>query len=114
MAERTLKELARAMIAHPGLPNSYWAKVVNTAAYIRNRMPTTAIKDDQTLYELCYGNSSHMKVFGRATYTHIPNAVRRKLDKKAEKLRFVGYSKESKGYQIFDEKTREIITHRET
>ena len=52
-------------------------------------------------------------MFGRAAYTHILNAERRKFDKKAEKLRFVAYSKESKGYQIFDEKTREIITRRD-
>ena len=32
-----------------------------------------------------------------------------KLDKKAEKLRFVGYCKESKGYRLFDEKTKKIF-----
>ena len=39
---RTLMESARAMIAHAGLPNSYWGEAVVTAAYVRNRMPTTA------------------------------------------------------------------------
>ena len=109
-------ESARAMIAHGGLPNSYWAEAVNTAAYIRNQMPTTAIKDDQTLYERLYGrksNVSHLKVFGCAAYAHVPNAEQQKLDKKTEKLRFVSNSKESKGYQLIDEKTRKIVLRRD-
>ena len=32
---RTLMESARAMIAHAGLPNSYWGEAVATAAYVR-------------------------------------------------------------------------------
>ena len=52
---RTLMESARAMIAHAGLPNSYWGEAVATAAYVRNRMPTTAIKNNQTPYERWYG-----------------------------------------------------------
>ena len=48
---RTLVEYARAMIAHAGLSNSYWAEAIATAAYIRNRMPTTAIKENATLCE---------------------------------------------------------------
>ena len=43
----------------------------------------------------------------------IPNAERRKLVKKAEKLRFVGYSKESKGDRLLDERTRKIGTRRD-
>ena len=48
---RTLMESARAMIAHAGLPNHYWAEAVATAAYICNRTPTTAIKENKTPYE---------------------------------------------------------------
>ena len=34
----------------------------------------------------------HFKVFGCMAYAHIPDAQRQKLDKKSEKLWFVGYS----------------------
>ena len=41
---RTLMESARSMLSHAGLSNRYWAEAVATAAYIRNRTPTAAIK----------------------------------------------------------------------
>ena len=34
---RTLMESARSMLAHAGLPDSYWAEAVTAAAYLRNR-----------------------------------------------------------------------------
>ena len=82
---RTLMESAQAMIAHAGLPNSYWGEAVATAAYVRNRMPTTAIKNNQTPYERWYGrkpNVNHLRVFGCVAYTHVPDSDRQKLDKR--------------------------------
>ena len=35
---RTLMESARAMIAHAGLSNEYWAEAVATAVYLKNNM----------------------------------------------------------------------------
>ena len=120
VAERlnhTLMESARAMIAHAGLPNSYRAEAVATAAYIRNRTPMTAIEEDKTPYECWYGrkpNLNHLNVlFGCMAYAHVPDALRQKLDKKAKKLRFVGYSKNSKGYRLLDEKTQKVIVRRD-
>lgn len=113
---RTLLESARSMIAHAGLPNSYWAEAVATAAYVRNRMPTTAIKENITPYERWYGRKpdvSRFRVFGCMAYAHVPDAQRQKLDKKAEKFRFVGYSKESKGYRLLDERTVKVFKRRD-
>ena len=115
---RTLIESARAMIAHAGLPNSYWAEAIATAAYVKNRAPTTAFEEYITPYERWYGkkpNVTHLKVFGYIAYAHVPDVqpLRRKLDKKANKLRFVGYSKKSKGYRLFDEDTRKTIIRRD-
>lgn len=87
-----------------------------TAAYLRNRIPTTAMKESTTPYEKWYGrkpNISHLKVFGCIAYAHIPEVERRKLDKKAQKLRFVGYSVTSKGYRLFDEETHKVNTCRD-
>ncbi|KAE8297894.1 Copia protein Gag-int-pol protein Copia VLP protein Copia protease [Larimichthys crocea] len=38
---------------------------------------------------------------------------RRKLDKKAVKLRFVGYANNAKGYRLFDEEKRKILIRRD-
>lgn len=85
---RTLVESARSMIAHAKLPNMYWAEAISTAVYLRNRMPTTAIKETKIPYEKWCGrepNVSHLRVFGCMAYAHVPNSERRKLDKKAQK-----------------------------
>ena len=113
---RTLMESARSMITHAGLPDCYWAEAVATASYVRNRVPTTAFKDKMTPYEKWYGrkpNLSNLKVFGCMAYAHIPDVQRQKLDKKAEKLRFVGYSIQSKGYRLLDERTSKIVIRRD-
>ena len=103
-------------IGSVGLPSHYWAEAVATAAYIRNRTPTTAIKENKTPYEKWYGRKprvSHLRVFGCVAYAHVPDSKRRKLDKKALKLRFVGYSRKSKGYRFFDERTQKILNRRD-
>ena len=48
---RMLMESDRAMITHSGIPNRYLAETVATAAYVRNRAPTAAIKSGSTPYE---------------------------------------------------------------
>ena len=112
---RTLVESARAMLSHSGLPSSYWAEAVNTAAYVRNRLPVSVGKNT-TPFEMWHGRKpkvSHMKVFGCIAYSHIPDANRRKLDKKTEKLRFVGYSNTKKGYRLYDEGKKRTVVRRD-
>ena len=46
---------------------------------------------------------SHMRVFGCVAYAHVPDTERGKLDKKAVKLRFMGYANNTKGYRLWDE-----------
>ena len=48
VAERmncTVVECARSMLSHSNMPNVFWAEAVNTAVYLRNRSPTTALKE---------------------------------------------------------------------
>ena len=104
------------MISHANLPNSFWAETVATAVYLRNRSESSALKEDLTPYEKWYGrkpNVSHLRVFGCIAYSHIPDSQRRKLDKKAQKYRFVGYCKDSKGYRLFDEESQKVVKRRD-
>ena len=50
---RTLQEAALSMILHAGLSKNFWAEAVCSAAYIRNRVITTAT--GVTPYERWYG-----------------------------------------------------------
>ena len=114
---RTLMESARAMLAQAGLPERFWAEAVATAAYLRNRATTRALKEKTTPYEKWYGRKpdlSHLRVFGCMAYAYIPDANRKgKLSKKAEKLRFIGYSLQTKGYRLIDEDTSKVIIRRD-
>ena len=113
---RTLVESAQSMIAQARLPKMYWAEAISTAVYVRNRMPTTAIKGNTTPYERWYErkpNVSHLRVFGCMAFAHGPDSKRQKLDKKAERLRFVGYCRTSKGYRLFDEIKRKMVVRRD-
>jgi len=100
---RTLVEAAQSMIFHAGLNSNYWGEAVATAAYIRNR--TVATVTGETPYERWYvkrANVSNLKVFG---CVHVSDSLRQKLDKKAEKMHFVGYSIHPKGYRLLNETT---------
>ncbi len=113
---RTIVESARSMLSHSKLPNKLWAEAVATAVYIRNRVTNSANEDHFTPFEKWYGHKpdvSHLRVFGCAAYCHIPSAERRKLDKKARRMCFVGYSKNPRGYRLMDSSTEKVITRRD-
>ncbi|MCO5590549.1 hypothetical protein L7F22_044520 [Adiantum nelumboides] len=112
---RTIMEMARAMLAHASLPRSYWAEACNTAVYIQNRSPTHALQD-MTPFQAYYGRKptvSHFRVFGCSAFVHIPKEKRQKLDFKSRKLLFLGYSAESDAYRLYDPDTRTTTVSRD-
>ena len=112
----TLMESARTMLSHSNLPNKFWAEAVATAAYLRNRSTTSANEEQLTPFGKWYGhkpNISHLKVFGCAAYCHVPAIERRKLDKKAQRMCFIGCSKNPKGYRVINLNTNKVVTRRD-
>ncbi|KAJ9557092.1 hypothetical protein OSB04_011706 [Centaurea solstitialis] len=67
---RTLVEAARSMMAHSGVPQSFWAEAVSTACYTQNR--TLIVKrTDKTAYEMVEQrkpNIDYFRVFGCKCY----------------------------------------------
>ena len=113
---RTLMQSAKAMLSHSNLPNKFWAEAVATAAYLRNRTTTSANEEQLTPFEKWYGhkpNISHLRVFGCAAYSHVPSTERRKLDKKAQRMCFIGYNKNPKGYRLINLSTDKAVTRRD-
>jgi hypothetical protein len=47
-------------------------------------------------------------VFGCIAYVHVPNEKRSKLDPKAEKCIFIGYSLKQRGYRCFNPSTQKL------
>ena len=111
---RTLVEKTRAMLLDAKLPQSYWAKAIATANYLRNRSPFSAI-DGMTPHQAWYGRkpgAEHLRVFGCAAYTHVPKDERGKLDSKTKWCILLGYGSVQKGYRLIDPVTRKILHSR--
>ena len=52
-------------------------------------------------------------MFGCLAYIHVPKDERKKLDPKAKKCVFLGYSTSRKGYHLYDRKTSNIVYSRD-
>ena len=74
-------------------------------------MVSTALKMGETPYLLWYGekpNLKHVRVFGCVVYAHIPDRNRKKLDNKAQKLRFIGYTGTANNFKVWDEENHKL------
>ncbi|KAL0393103.1 UNVERIFIED_CONTAM: Retrovirus-related Pol polyprotein from transposon TNT 1-94 [Sesamum radiatum] len=112
---RTVMEMARSMLQEKHLPKAFWAEAVYTAVYLLNRCPTKAVQN-MTPIEAWSGkkpSAKHLRVFGSICYVHIPTEKRHKLEEKTKKGIFLGYSTQSKGYRIYNLKTKKLIISRD-
>ncbi|GJT72391.1 retrovirus-related pol polyprotein from transposon TNT 1-94 [Tanacetum coccineum] len=107
---RTLIEAARTMLADLLLPTTFWAKAINTACYVPNRVLITK-PHNKTPYELLVGRSPNldfMRPFGCLvtilnTLDHLG-----KFEGKADEGFLVGYSVNSKAFKVFNSRTRKV------
>ncbi|CAL2266202.1 unnamed protein product [Prunus armeniaca] len=107
---RTVVEMARAMMHEKQIPLKFWAEAVSTAIYLQNRSPTSAL-DNTTPFEKFSGRKpsvKHLRVFGSLCYIHIPSQKRHKLEETGMKGVFLGYGICEKGYRIFNLETKRI------
>ena len=98
------------MLLDANLPHKFWAEAISTAAYLRNRSPTSAV-EGTTPHEAWYGRKprvEHLRVFGSTAYVHIPKDERGKLDSKSRKCILLGYGSVRKGYRVFDPLTQKV------
>ncbi|GJZ19786.1 putative ribonuclease H-like domain-containing protein [Tanacetum coccineum] len=113
VAERryiTLIEATRTMLANSKLPTTFWAKAVNTACYVQNRVLVVK-PHNKTLYELFRGRTpalSFMRPFG--CYVTILNTLDYlgKFDGKLDEGFFVRYSLNSKDFRVCNIITRKV------
>jgi hypothetical protein len=99
------------MIRAQGLDLEFWAEVVNTVVYIKNRCPTKAL-ESKTLQEAWTSKKpdvSHLRVFGCKTFAHILDEKRSKLESKSMPCVFLGYCERTKTYRLMCVETIRII-----
>ena len=112
---RTLMEKARSMLSGTGLGQEFWAEAVETACYLVNRSPSSAL-EDKTPHEVWTGKKpslSHLRVFGCDAYVHVPKEKRTKLDNKSERCIFIGYKDGLKGYKLWNPERRKVLYSRD-
>ncbi|GJZ02776.1 ribonuclease H-like domain-containing protein [Tanacetum coccineum] len=105
---KTLIEAARTMLVDSKLPTTFWAKAINTACYVLNKV--LVIKPHtKTPYELIHGRTpliDFMKPFGCPVTILNTRDHLGKFDGKADEGFFVGYSVVSKAIRVFNKRTR--------
>lgn len=103
------------MLHAKDLPVRLWAEAVNTACYILNRTPTTC-NQGKSPYEIWTRKAprlDHIRVFGSEAFVHIPKQLRKKCDKKSQKMTFVGYQADSSNYRIYNSTTGKVTVSRD-
>jgi transposase InsO family protein len=112
---RTLVELARAMITTRELPEFLWEAATAHAMYLRNRSFSSAVAD-ATPYERWHGEKpdvSHIREFGSKVLILAdgPNTPHKMLPKAIEKT-LVGFDDRSRAIMYYNKDTRKILTSR--
>ncbi|CAJ2666701.1 unnamed protein product [Trifolium pratense] len=112
---RHLLEVARALLFASKVPNYLWDEAVLTAAYLINRVPSKVLnfKTPIHIFNECFpndrvSNDLTLKIFGCTAFVHEHKNIS-KLEPRAIKCVFVGYSPTQKGYKCFDPKNQKIF-----
>jgi hypothetical protein len=108
LAERSIGMLTstiRTLLQAGNLPQTFWGEAALTAAYLLNRLPTTANPNSKTPYEMVYGRPPdirHLRTFGCRAYVHLKKQERdvATFAATAKKGICVGYAMETNGYRI--------------
>ncbi|XP_057826602.2 retrovirus-related Pol polyprotein from transposon TNT 1-94 isoform X1 [Cryptomeria japonica] len=100
---RTIVEVARAMIHDQDLQPFLWAEASKTTVYIQNRCPHRALKDvtPEEAFTGIKPDINHLRIFGSPMYVHVPKEKRTKLDPSGKKGILVGYNESSKAFRIY-------------
>ncbi|GJR70701.1 retrovirus-related pol polyprotein from transposon TNT 1-94 [Tanacetum coccineum] len=108
---RTLVEAARTMLSASKLPLSFWAEAVATACYTQNRSIIISTHG-KTAYHIINDRKpliKHLHIFGCICYITRDGENLDKMKEKGDPCVMVGYSTQSKGYRVYNKRTRLIV-----
>lgn len=110
---KTIVMMKDSLLINSGLPLNFWAEAMETANYLRNRLPTKSQRGELIPEECWTGEKqdvSHIKVFGSVVSIAIPKEKRHKSDiYKNWKGIFIGYSDTTKHVRAWAPKTQLIL-----
>jgi hypothetical protein len=92
-----------------------WGEAVLTAAYLINRVPSKVLnfQNPNHIFKECFpfdrgSNDLTLKIFGCTTFVHEHKKIS-KLELRAIKCVFVGYSPTQNEYKCFDPKNKKMF-----
>jgi transposase InsO family protein len=104
-----IQAIARALMLQMNVPKIFWADAVLTAAYLLNRMPSCILKG-KSPFEMFFPEKNPFsvppRIFGCVSFVHNHSPNRDKLDPRAHKCIFLGYSRTQKGYRCYSPSLR--------
>nr|KYP41064.1 Retrovirus-related Pol polyprotein from transposon TNT 1-94 [Cajanus cajan] len=103
-----LLDQTRALLFQNHVPKRFWGEALLTATYLINRLPTKILnlKSPMEVLSSFYPhlhptNKLQPRIFGCVSFVHVHSNERGKLDPRAVKCVFLGYSTTQKGYKCF-------------
>ncbi|XP_078433050.1 uncharacterized protein LOC144704484 [Wolffia australiana] len=119
MAERRIgyvTSTARTLLLNYSIPWTYWGEAVLTATHLINRLPSQPLQFNSPIDRMSAAFPAMTlrtnllpRVFGCTAYVHDTTSTLTKLDARALKCIFVGYSTLQKGYKCFHPSTRRFL-----
>jgi len=94
MKNKYITKITRAMLNEKNLSNYFWVEAVATVVYIMNRSVHGMTLEEKFIRKK--PNVSHLRVFYYIAYVHVLDEKISKLDPKANKCIFIGYSLKQK------------------
>ncbi|KAL0293025.1 UNVERIFIED_CONTAM: Retrovirus-related Pol polyprotein from transposon TNT 1-94 [Sesamum radiatum] len=116
---RHLLEVVRASLFEAHMPTSYWGEAVTVATYLINRMPSNSLQfltPFDVLHKIVSASTLPNlppKVFGCVAFVHLHRHLRNKLEPRALRCVFVGYSLHQKGYRCYHPPSRKLYVTRD-
>jgi hypothetical protein len=108
---RTIQEMAKAMLDESKVPNTFWGEVVETFFNILNKFHIR-VNNNKTPYELWHGISTsikNFKIFGIKCYIKINEDNLGKFECIADEGILLGYSSRRKGYKCCNKRLHKIV-----
>nr|GEZ20862.1 retrovirus-related Pol polyprotein from transposon TNT 1-94 [Tanacetum cinerariifolium] len=108
---RTLVEAARTLLSASKLPLFFWAEAIVTACYTQNRSIIIPTHDKMAYHIINDKKSSikHLQIFCCICYLTRDGEHLDKMKEKGDMCIPVGYSNQSKGYRVYNKRTRLIV-----
>ncbi|GJU40267.1 retrovirus-related pol polyprotein from transposon TNT 1-94 [Tanacetum coccineum] len=108
---RTLLEAARTMLSAAKVPLFFWSEAIATTCFTQNRSLVIP-RHEKTPYHIINGQKPSVKffhIFGSLCYIVRDGENLDKTKEKGDVCIFVGYSTVSRGYRVYNKRTRLIV-----